>query len=33
MLTQFWWPDGGTTAEATEIEDLLASLGLSRVMF
>ena len=26
--SQFWWPDGDTTAEGREIENLLSSLGL-----
>ena len=30
--SQFWWPDGDTTPEGTEIEDLLTSLGLSQVI-
>ena len=30
--SQFWWPDGDTTPEGTEIEHLLSSLGLSQVI-
>ena len=30
--SQFWWPDGGTTPEGTEIENLFTSLGLSQVI-
>ena len=30
--SQFWWPDGDTTLEGTEIEHLLTSLGLSQVI-
>ena len=29
---QYWWPDGDTTPEGTEIEHLLSSLGLSQVI-
>ena len=32
MHTQFWWPDGDTTPEGTEIENLFTSLGLSQVI-
>ena len=30
--SQFWWPDGDTTPEGTEIEHLLTSLGLSQII-
>ena len=30
--SQFWWTDGDTTPEGTEIENLLTSLGLSQVI-
>ena len=30
--SQFWWPDGDTTPEGMEIEDLLTSLGLSQII-
>ena len=30
--SQFWWPDGGTTPEGTEIENLFTSLDLSQVI-
>ena len=30
--SQFWWTDGGTTPDGTEIENLLTSLGLSQVI-
>ena len=30
--SQFWWPDGDTTPEGTEVEHLLTSLGLSQVI-
>ena len=30
--SQYWWPDGDTTPEGTEIEHLLSSLGLSQVI-
>ena len=30
--SQFWWTDGDTTAEGTEIENLLTSLGLAQVI-
>ena len=30
--SQFWWPDGDTTPEGTEIEHVLSSLGLSQVI-
>ena len=30
--SQFWWPDGDTTSEGTEIENLFTSLGLSQVI-
>ena len=30
--SQFWWPDGNTTPEGTEIKDLLTSLGLSEII-
>ena len=29
---QFWWPDGDTTSEGIEIENLLTSLGLSQII-
>ena len=29
---QFWWPDGDSTPEGTEIEHLLTSLGLSQII-
>ena len=29
---QLWWPDGDTTAEGREIENLLSSLGLSQLV-
>ena len=29
---QFWWPDGDTTAESREIENLLCLLGLSQLI-
>ena len=31
-ISQVWWPDGDTTAVGMEIEQLLSSLGLSRVI-
>ena len=31
-LSQYWWPDGDTTPEGTEIEHPLSSLGLSQVI-
>ena len=30
--SQFWWTDGDTTPEGTEIENLLTSLGLAQVI-
>ena len=30
--SQFWWPDGDTTAEGGEIENLLSSLSLSQLI-
>ena len=30
--SQFWWTDGDTTTEGTEIENLLTSLGLAQVI-
>ena len=30
--SQFWWPDGDTTPEGTEIENLITSLGLTPVI-
>ena len=30
--SQFWWPDGDTTPEGTEIEDLITSLSLTQVI-
>ena len=30
--SQFWWPDGDTTAEGREIENLISSLGLSQLI-
>ena len=30
--SQFWWPDGDTNAEGSEIEDLLTSLNLSQII-
>ena len=30
--SKFWWPDGNTNKEGTEIEDLFSSLGLSQVI-
>ena len=30
--SQFWWPDGDTTAEGREIENLLSSLSLSQLI-
>ena len=30
--SQFWWPDGDTTPEGMEIENLLTSLGLSQII-
>ena len=30
--SQFWWPDGDTTLEGMEIENLLTSLGLSQII-
>ena len=29
--SQFWWPDGDTTLEGMEIDNLLTSLGLSQI--
>ena len=29
--SQFWWPDGDTTAEGRELENLISSLGLSQL--
>ena len=31
--SQLWWPDGDTTAEGREIENLISSLGLSSTDF
>ena len=31
--SQLWWPDGDTTAEGREIENLLSSLSLSQLIF
>jgi len=30
--SKFWWPDGNTNKEGTEIEDIFSSLGLSQVI-
>ena len=30
--SQYWWPDGDTTPEGSDIEHLLSSLGLSQVI-
>ena len=30
--SQFWWPDGDTTPEGTEIEELITKLGLSQLI-
>ena len=30
--SQFWWPDGDTTLEGMEIDNLLTSLGLSQII-
>ena len=30
--SQLWWPDGDTTAEGREIENLISSLGLSQLI-
>ena len=30
--SKYWWPDGDTTPEGSEIELLLSSLGLSQVI-
>ena len=30
--SQLWWPDGDTTAEGREIENLICSLGLSQLI-
>ena len=30
--SQFWWPDGDTTPEGREIENVLSSLGLSQLI-
>ena len=30
--SQIWWPDGDTTPEGTEIDDLLTLLGLSQLI-
>ena len=30
--SQFWWPDGDSTPEGTEIEDLITSQGLTQVI-
>ena len=30
--SKFWWPDGDTTTEGSEIEFLLSALGLSQVI-
>ena len=30
--SQFWWPDGNTIIEGLEIENLVASLGLSQII-
>ena len=30
--SQFWWPEGDTNAEGSEIEDLLTSLNLSQII-
>ena len=30
--SQFWWPDGNTTPEGSELEDTLTSLGLSQMI-
>ena len=30
--SQFWWPDGDTTPEGREIENLLTSLGFSQLI-
>ena len=30
--SKYWWPDGDTTTEDSEIEFLLSSLGLSQVI-
>ena len=32
MHTQFWWPDDDTTPEATEIEEIITKLGLSKLI-
>ena len=32
MFTQFWWPDGDTTLDGMEIENLLTSLDLSQII-
>ena len=30
--SQFWWPDGDTTPEGTEIKELITNLGLSQLI-
>ena len=30
--SQFWWPDGDSTPEGREIDDLITALGLSQVI-
>ena len=30
--SQFWWSDGDTTAEGSEIENLISSLGRSQLI-
>ena len=30
--SQFWWPDGDTTPEGTEIEELITNLGLFQLI-
>ena len=31
-FSQFWWPDGDTTSEGKEIENLISSLNLSQLI-
>ena len=31
-MHQLWWPDGDTTPEGKEIDDIFTSLGLSQVI-
>ena len=32
MLTEFWWPDGDTTPEGTEFEELFTLLSISQII-